>query len=106
LMSEPLLGNYVTLSEGIPKRLRFESHQIVQRLITDPMTKSPKTVNVLEFKVLEEDGIAVSKIYSVTSEKHAQQFAPFLEGQGYRGKVFTIIPRGRGYLREYSVAVS
>lgn len=104
-MSEPLLGNFVSLSDGIPKRLRFVSHQIVNRLITDPLTKEPKRVNVLEFRVNEEDGIAVDKIYSITSEKHAQQFAPFLEGQGYRGKIFTIIPRGRGYLREYSVAV-
>mgnify|MGYP001101788183 CR=1 FL=1 len=105
-MSEPLLGNYVVLKEDTPKNLRFRDHQIVPKLIVDPMTHTPKQINALQFYVEEEDGRRVDKIYSITSEKHAQQFAPFLEGYKYRGKLFTITIRGKGFLREYTVAVS
>ena len=105
-MSEPILGNYVQLSEDIPKRLRFSKHAIEAKTIPDPMTKALKVVRVLVFGVIEEDGIPVDKVYSVTSEKHAQQFAPYLIGQGYTGRLFTITMRGRGYLREYTTMVS
>jgi len=105
-LTEPILGNFVQLSEGIPKRLRFSDHTITAKAIMDPMTKTMKTVNALQFRVIEEDGIPVDKIYSITSEKHAQQFAPFLQDKTYIGRVFTIIVRGRGFLREYTTQVS
>jgi len=105
-MSEPVLGNYVVLKEDVPKNLRFSDHVIVPKLIVDPMTHAPKQLNALQFYVSEEDGRKTDKIYSITSEKHAQQFAPFLEGRKYIGRLFTITIRGKGYLREYTVAVS
>jgi len=100
-----VLGNFVQLVEGIPKRMRFTYHRIVQRTITDPTIRGPKMVNVLEFNVSEEDGQAVNKSYSVTSEKHAQQLAPFLDGRTYLGRLVTITMHGKGFLREYTVKI-
>jgi len=106
-MSESMavLGNFVELKDGIPKRMRFTDHRIVPRQLTDPYLRAPKTVNVLEFDVSEEDGAPVSKKYSVTSEKHAQQLATFLDGKLYTAKVFTITVHGKGFLREFTVKV-
>ncbi len=104
-MSQPILGNFVQLSEGIPKRLRFIGYTIEPRTITDPQTKQPKVVQALILQVNEEDGIPVAKIYSVTSEKHAQQFAPFLADGSIKTRAFTITMTGRGFLREYQTRV-
>jgi len=100
-----ILGNYVQLVEGIPKRMRFTDHRIVPKTISDPITRQPKSVNVLEFDVSEEDGAPTAKKYSVSSEKHAQQLAPFLDGKLYTAKVFTITVHGKGFLREFTVKV-
>jgi len=85
--------------------MRFASHTIADKTITDPMTKAQKVVKVLVFQVVEEDSRKVNKVYSITSEKHAQQFAPYLIGNGYLGRLFTITAQGRGFLREYTTKV-
>ncbi len=99
------LGNFVQLSNDIPKRLHFTAWKIVEREITDPHTKSPKKAKVLQLDVSREDGIQVSKTYSVLSEKHAQQLAPYLENQSFLRFDFIITRRGRGFLTEYTVRI-
>jgi len=100
-----VLGNFVKFEEGTPKKLRLTDHRIGPTQIPDPITKKPKVLNVLEFDVSEEDGKPISKQWRVTSEKLAQQLWPFLDGNLYRGKLFTITAQGKGFLREYTVKV-
>ncbi|MEM1944063.1 MAG: hypothetical protein QXE52_08285 [Candidatus Caldarchaeum sp.] len=98
-----VLGNFVRLEPGVRKRLRLANHMFLDKVIKDPMTGQPKTVRVLQFDVVEEDGQPVRKVFSVTSEKLASSFLPYLEGQRYRNYVVEIEKRGEGFLTDYSV---
>lgn len=98
-----VLGNYVRLETGVKKRLHLVGHDFVAKVIRDPLTGQPKAVKVLQFVVDREDGQSVNKVFSVTSEKLAQAFLPYLDGQRYRGYEVEIEKRGEGFLTEYSV---
>jgi hypothetical protein len=107
-MSEPvqtdtILGNYVVLQTGIPKRLKLVDHRIYPKDQKDSVSGRIKTVNTLQFDVVEEDGAKVNTVYEVQGEKHARQFAAFLDGKTYIGKTVTITSHGKGFLREYTV---
>ena len=71
-MPELILGNYVKLEPGKPKRLVLTNPRIVEITIRDPKTKLVKTVRALEFDVLEEDGRPVRKVFRTLSEKLAE----------------------------------
>jgi len=107
-MSEPvqtdtILGNYVLMVEGVPKRLRFSDHRIYPKQQKDSMSGRVKTVNTLQLDVVEEDGRPVAKVYEVQGEKHARQISALLDGKAYLGKICSITAHGKGFLREYTV---
>jgi hypothetical protein len=100
-----VLGNFIKLEVGKPKRLHFTRHEFVDKVIRDPLTGSAKTVRVLQFYVDYEDGQKVAKVFSVTSEKLAAALSPYLEGQRYTRLEFVITKKGEGFLTDYSVEV-
>jgi len=98
-----VLQNYVILQEGIPSRVHFSDHRIIKRTITDPVTGEGTTRNVLEFTVDRLGGSPVDARYSIMSEKHAQDFVPFLDNNLYRDYEFIITQRGEGFRRAWTV---
>ena len=98
-----VLENYVKLTPGVPSRLHFADHAIVKKTITDPDSHRVKEVSALEFVVYRENGQAVSKSYSILSEKHALDFERYLKDKSYRMFDFAITVYGKGYLAVYSV---
>ena len=98
-----VLENYVKLTEGVPTRLHFSDHAIVTKTITDPLTHRAKEVKALELVVDRENGAVVSKSYSILSEKHAIDFARYLDNKSYRQFDFVITVYGKGYSAVYSV---
>ena len=100
----PILGNYVTFVDGVPKALHATRWALVSKSLTDPLTGAAKTIQVLEFVVDREDGEIVSKTWSVTSEKLAQTLQPFLAGGMYLSIEFVITANGQGFTRRWSVS--
>ncbi|MBT9164924.1 MAG: hypothetical protein DDT23_00935 [candidate division WS2 bacterium] len=100
-----VLGNYVILQEGVPTKMHFTDHWIETRTITDPLTGRTKQVRALVFQVAELNGAPVVAYYSTISERHALQFAPYLEGKKYRVMNFTVTMLGSGFAREWQVKV-
>ena len=98
-----VLENYVMLETGIPTRLHFTDHRLERRTITDPGTGQPGSRNVLIFDVDRMDGRAVGAKYSIMSEKHAEQFRPFLADKRYTRCEYTIVRSGEGFRTTYSV---
>ena len=98
-----VLQNYVILQPGVPARLHFTSHRIFAKTITDPGTGRPKPVNALEFQVDELNGQPVVSAYSTISQKHAQDFAPYLPGERYRDYDFILTVSGSGWQTEYQI---
>ena len=77
------LGNWVMLEPGTRTRVHLVDHQLAERRITDPFWKVEKTVRTLLFRVDRQDGAPVEKSLSVTSERLASEFLPYLEGKAY-----------------------
>lgn len=98
-----VLQNYVLLTPGVPARVHFLSHQVIVKTISDPVTGRDKRVQALQFEVDELNGRPVVSSYSTVSQKHAQDFAPFLVGEKYRDYDFVITMSGEGFRREYQV---
>ena len=98
-----VLTNYVILEDGKPSRLHFVDHQIMVKEITDPLTGRPKPIQTLQFQVDELNGQPVVGYYSISSQKHAQDFAAFLVDKRYLRYNFTITVSGSGFRREYLV---
>ncbi len=97
-----VLQNYVVLEQNKPARMHFVAHDIVNTTITDPLTRRPKMVSKLVFQVDELNGAPIAASYSVLSEKHARDFAPYLPNDRYRNYDFIVTVSGDGHLREYS----
>ena len=100
-----VLENFVKLVPGVPKRLHFVDHTFVGKTIRDPLTKWPKRVKALVFKVDWEDGMPVDKIFSVIEEKLASALYPYLDGKIYRDYIFEITKIGSGFTAEFRVNV-
>ncbi|MEM3092172.1 MAG: hypothetical protein QXW26_04680 [Candidatus Nitrosocaldus sp.] len=100
-----VLGNYIKLEADKPKLLRFSRLYIAEREIRDPFTNQVKKVRVLEGRVIQEDGVTVDKIFSITAEKLAVQLERFIDDREINKYLFTIVKRGTGYLTEYEVQV-
>lgn len=96
-----VLRNYVALEPGVPARLHFTEIFKQTKTIVDPLTRRPKSLTTLECTVDELNGQPISSVYSVSSEKHAQDFAPYLVGERYRDYDFIITVSGEGWRREY-----
>jgi len=67
-----VLGNYVKLAPGVPKRLVLTDPTVEEVTIKDPKTGKTKIIRRLRFTVLEEDGVPVTKYFTTPSEKLAQ----------------------------------
>ena len=100
-----VVENFIRLRPGIPKRLHFVDHTVVEKTIRDPLTKWPKRVRALVFRVDWEDGMSVDKQFSVIQYKLAEQLAPYLPGKIYRDYLFEITQHGRGFTAEFEVKV-
>lgn len=93
-----VLENWVKLAPGVPVRLHFVDHRIVERQITDPIRGVPTTRRSLIFYVDERDGRSVDMMYSVVSEKHASDFEGYLPDKSYVNYTFTIIKDAPGFV--------
>ena len=98
-----VLQNYVRLQQGVPARLHFYHVEKMVKTITDPLTLKPKSVQSLEFSVDELNGRPAVSTYSIISDKHAQDFAPFLVGEKFKEYDFVITMTGTGFRTEYQV---
>ncbi len=98
-----VLRNYVMLTSGTAARLHFSDHTKLIKTIFDPLRGGPKPVNSLEFVVDELNGVPCVSAYSILSQKHAQDFAPFLEGKKYQNYDFIILQSGEGFTRDWQV---
>jgi hypothetical protein len=97
-----VMTNYVIPQIGVPIRMHFINHELKTPTITDPTTRRPKQVNTLVFQVDELNGQSVVAYYSITSQKHAADFTPFLPVK-YKDYDFVITVLGEGYLRDWQV---
>ena len=98
-----VLQNYVILQPGVPARMHFADHSIDARIITDPVTMKPKSVNSLVFDVDRLNGQSVVSKFSTISEKLANQFAAYLADKSYTKYEFIITLRGTGFQSAYTV---
>ncbi len=101
-MAQPLLDNVVVLSPGVMVELHFTDHRLGPLLMRDPIIGVERDVQTLAFVVDEEGGRPVSKVYYVTSERHASDFRPYLEDRSYTRYTWAIIARGQGLLRTFT----
>jgi hypothetical protein len=98
-----VLRNFVVLEDGVPAVMHFARGEIVERDITDPLTRQVKRVRVLEFVVDRLGGQASEATWSVTSEKLATSLMPFVERNLLASTTFIITKRGQGFRTEYEV---
>jgi len=98
-----VLGNYIDLVAGVPKKLKISRYYKDVIEMKDPESKEIKPVNRLVCIVTREDGKEVNKTFSITSEKLAQMIMPGLKKDLHLEKEVRLIMTGIGYLREYSM---
>lgn len=101
-MASPILDNVVRLAPGASKELHFTNHTRGPVDMQDPVTFVVRPVETLTFVVDEEDGRPVNKVYYVTSDRHAQDFGPFLAERKYRDYNWLITAFGEGLLRRWT----
>ena len=98
-----MLENYIKLVPGVPVRLHFAAHAIVDKAITDPLTGLPGTRRSLVFNVDRENGVEVSKTFSTLAEKLAVFLEPDLFGERYKLYEYTITQIGFSFQTRFSV---
>lgn len=86
-------------------RLHFSDHAILKRQITDPVRNVPVERESLLLYVDRVDGGSVDKIYSILSQKHAAEFAGYLEGKRYKAYEFIVIKDAAGTVPPRIVSV-
>lgn len=85
------LGNWVILKPGVEVRLHFKDYRITPREIEDQLWKQTRTVQSLLFLVDRENGAPVDKMFSVISDRLAQEFDPYLKDGSYKDYEWTLI---------------
>ncbi len=98
-----VLQNFIVLEEGKATVMHLEDHEIQERAIRDPLTSRAKIIKALVFRVDELNGQAVSSEWSITSERAASNFEAFLADKSYVDRIWTVTPRGAGFLREFEI---
>ena len=101
-----MLRNFVVLADGEPARMHFADARVIERTITDPLTRFDKSVRTLELLVDRLNGQVVSVPFSVTAEKLAAQLQPWIDSGRLSTVDFVITMRGSGFGRSYSVEVA
>jgi len=95
-VSMALIENWVKLEPGIRKRLHFTGYIVQSRQFTNPITKQQEVRQSLVLSVDREDGVAVSKSFSVMSEKLAGDLSGYLKDDRYKGLEFIIVKEAAG----------
>jgi len=90
------ISNYVILKPGVPVRLHFSDHGVAKRMIMDPIRGVQVERESLVLYVDREEGNAVSKMYSILSQKHAAEFSGYLPGKRYLGYEFVVVKDAAG----------
>ncbi len=98
-----VLQNYIQLVPGKPARLHLLNPRIEARSITDPVTRQPKTVNVLVFGVDELDGKPVQSTFSTLSDKLALALKPWIDDKTISLRTVIITQVGQGFTADYNV---
>jgi hypothetical protein len=104
-MAAPI-SNYVTLSPGVMVKLHFSDHAILKRKIEDPIRHVQVERESLLFYVDKVNGGPVDKIYSILSQKHAAEFAGYLEGKRYTAYEFVVVKDAAGTVPPRIVSVT
>jgi hypothetical protein len=94
-MASPI-QNFVVLRPGVPVRLHFVDHRVLKRAIVDPVRGVQVERESLLLYVDKMDGVKVDLTYSVLSQKHAAEFAGYLEGKKYVGYEFVVVKDAAG----------
>lgn len=97
ILASPI-SNFVSLMPGVKVRLHFHDHRIDKRIITDPVRKVQVERESLIFYVDKIDGQPASKMYSILSQKHAAEFAGYLEGKRYTAYEFVVVKDAAGFV--------
>ena len=100
-----VLQNFISLVSEVPATMHFVSAQKTDRDITDPDTRSIKTLTTYQFIVDELNGAQVTATFSVTSEKLAAQLDPYVQTGRLHEMIFTITKHGSGFTTSYEVDV-
>ena len=103
-MASPI-SNYVMLSPGVMVKLHFSDHRILKRTITDPVRGIPVERESLLFYVDKVNGGKVDVMYSILSQKHAAEFAGYLEGVRYKAYEFVVVKDAAGTVPPRIVSV-
>ena len=100
-----MLMNYIALEEGVPVRLHFTDHYIIEREIWDKDAGRMKTLRSLTFFCDKVDGTPAAKTFSILADKLAGLLQPYLPDNEYRTKEFIITKQGEGFVKRFSVQV-
>jgi len=100
------ISNYVTLSPGVMVRLHFKDHALLKRQIMDPVRHVQVERESLLFYVDRVDGAPVDKVYSILSQRHAAEFAGYLEGKRYTAYEFVVVKDSLGTVPPRIVSVT
>lgn len=98
-----ILGNYIDLKAGVPKKLKISKYYLDTQDMKDPTSGETKAVNRLVCMVTREDGKEGAKTFSITSEKLAQMIMPGLKKDLHLEKEVRITMTGKGFLKEFSL---
>lgn len=96
---------FVKLVAGRPKTLTLVSYQDTETQVFDKATNTMKTIPCVKFVVDNEDGEKVSKEWSVTARKLANNLNPLIEQTLDKGQPLkiTVTQFGTGFATEYEV---
>lgn len=98
-----MIDNWVRFEDGVTHTMLLDDHDIVEKVIKDPVTGKARTRRSLTFEVVELDGLTGHWAWSILSAKLAAQFEPYLGEQKYRGRRVRVTQSGTGFLKEYTV---
>jgi hypothetical protein len=99
------LDIWVRLEPSRPKKIHIKAWQKLNRVITDPITGMPKEIPSLILTVDEEDGIPVTKQFSVVSQKLSAELRPYLEEGTFAQYNFVIVKDAAGPIPPRLLAV-
>lgn len=96
----------VILSQGQPATMRFSAFKELSRQRKDPDSGFVSDMKVMSFQVIELNGLQITAIYDVTSEKLMNQLRPYLDPATLALHKFTITKTGTGYGTQYTLQVN
>ncbi len=98
-----VLGNYITLVQGVPKRIHITAWHFEARDITDRVTGLPTKRNALVMEVDLEDGQPVIKQFSTLADKLATFLMPDLESGVFPLFDYEVVQVGTAFQTRFQV---